>query len=105
MKVSEVLTDARETINEGWCQHMGRDRNGNYCALGALRLAEDRALLAGHDGSLYGGRFACEYLDDHLPEFGQYESIVAFNDNPFTKQQDVLNLFDKAIASAQEKGL
>lgn len=104
MKLSEILTNARGVVSNGWCQGAYYDGNGSYCSIGALSKA-----LQSSPQVLEGERYreAYMYLNNHLPALGfdNGQDVVDFNDDPATTQQDVLNLFDKAIASAEEKGL
>lgn len=102
MKASEILQDARDRVANGWCQGRCRDQFGGVCAAIAVREAERHAAVMGtnqHHLSVYTA------LTQQLGEFGYYDSIFQFNDHPATTKQDVLNLFDKAILSLQEKGL
>lgn len=43
-------------------------------------------------------------LANYLPE-GMWDNITSFNDSSATKHQDVLDLFDRAIAGEQKKEL
>lgn len=96
MKTSEFLRNAREHVNRGWCKRKGRDEYGNVCVMGAICRAEAEM-----------GAFNTGYavLRDQLKEFGYPPNLVLFNDAPETTKQDVLNLFDKAILSLEERGL
>lgn len=104
MKTSEILATARAHVNNGWCQNVGTDTSGNMCALGAISWAEVAAMKQDPRVRSKLVTFPTDALMLVVREFG-YESVVGFNDDPATTQQDVLNAFDKAICSLEEKGL
>lgn len=106
MKASEILSDARDRVNRGWCKHVSADGYGNVCAVGAITRAEARASEANPliRSSLYPN-YPYHALLGAVKEFGDYASIPSFNDDPLTTKADVLNAFDKAIITLEEKGL
>lgn len=87
-------------------QYQGMDNLGNVCAVGALSVAEGE-VMAAHPwfdpSTLKVMPLAA--LTEATSEFGDYRHVPSFNDDPKTTKQDVLNCFDKAIASLEEKGL
>lgn len=96
LTVADALRDARARICQGWCQgHLAEDRNGRevvpnaddavrWCLLGAIDTNEAeemiRALLH-HRGIDWG--------------------VSRWNDAMEREQEDVLALFDEAIAMAE----
>lgn len=119
MKLSEVLTDARALVEDGWIQ--GRLQNlSGVCMVGALTLAT----RAYRHKSLEKGRLAAEgavlakivemFPDEQLSQRSCGEGlpysdgvpykIASFNDKPHRTKEEVLSVFDKAILSAQERG-
>lgn len=104
MNLSEILTNARDRINNGWCKGAYADGEGNYCAMGAL--GEAAKMQSGLLSDDYARAYT--HLNGQLPAFGfstQDQDVVDFNDDEMTTKQDVLDLFTKAINSALEKGL
>jgi hypothetical protein len=91
MNTHEVLVAARNLIDrQGWCQQPGENfavHGRPQCALGALDLVEPNWIAAGVPHALYR----------HLP--GDLGSVVEFNDEPGRTKDEVLALFDKAIAA------
>lgn len=108
MSASEVLGQARDIVANGWCKGALNDHRGNHCALGALYAAEAKDVF---EPSILSGdaRVAFGAISDIAEELGYtfdwgHGNIVAFNNAPETTHQDVLNLFDKAIAGLEERG-
>lgn len=94
------LQVARDRIARGWCQYALKDDAGRVCIMGALMNT---------DSLLYG---VMHHLvpDLHRQIPSQFMSkklnwegcdLVDFNNHPSTKQQDVLDLFDRAIRAAR----
>ncbi len=98
------LIKARAKIEKGWCQYnhaldaQGRPTRATspgavqFCALGALaavRSPRFQTLLS----------MLCSVLN------GQYHqwTVSTYNDHPSRTQEEVLALFDKAIALAEEE--
>lgn len=98
MKQSEYLGVARDVVAHGWIQGVASDMNDNWCSYGALSKA---AVDTGQFQRWYCP--SCVLLDDMSKAQG-FTSLMAFNDNPATTQQDVLDFFDKAIAGLEERG-
>lgn len=87
IKAKEIISDPDKWIKDNYYDP---DREGCYCSLGALGMAED-----GHPS---GFSFSLKYyLSEGLPE-GLY-SVADFNDDPETTHSDVMAMFDKAIAA------
>lgn len=107
--VEDLQNAKRELQTHGWSQGHFMDKDGHLCALGAIRCAlvghhaVDRVPLAGpfastEDNVQLWDRYlaAAQALDDHLPYVGT--TVPTYNDAATTTQQDILNLFDKALA-------
>ena len=86
--IKEHLIAARALIDtpEKWMKGAFQENNC-YCVLGAVRSVDWR-----------GGLEVIGVLRRSLPEYG---SVVEFNDDPATTHDDIISLFDRAIA-AQE---
>lgn len=103
-----ILREARRLLVEkGWTRNeFARDAEGCpssyrgpdavcFCARGAILRAGD---VPDCEDYAPGERF----LERALPNGPYYGSIVSFNDSPFTTKEDVLALYDRAIALALE---
>lgn len=103
MSVKEGLIKARAKVEEGWCQGAAaRDKGGlavaatssdatRFCILGAINAARlDNGVSV--IGELYCA-LKCEAGES---------SLAGFNDAPGRTQEEVLALFDKAIARVEE---
>jgi hypothetical protein len=94
--VAEVLVRARNLLATGrWCKGVFEDSDDNMCTLGAIRNAARAETLffgAPYESVEYA---AVVQLAAHLP--ASY-SVAGFNDDEDTTLQDVLTLFDKALA-------
>jgi hypothetical protein len=95
-EVVKILKKARALVKKGWVQEAPKietSRGYSYCALGALREV-NRSLFV-IDTIAYAALLSA------CPE----DSVATFNDAPTTKKRDVLEMFDVAIATAEEAGL
>lgn len=88
--IADELKAARALLAKGWCQH-ALERNGSYCAFGAINKAVTGDAMSYGAGQRLGPYAA---IMDIVPGC----DIAAFNNAETTTQQDVLNLFDKALA-------
>jgi hypothetical protein len=88
--IADDLKAARALIEKGWCKDALRLGN-TYCAIGALSKVTE--------GDVYActsrGDAAYHAVRKMLPAG---VDIADFNNAPETTRQDVLNLFDKALA-------
>jgi hypothetical protein len=94
------LQAARDILVDHWCPTGLQDTQGNVCIVGALnkvifgeahfgvRTAEEE-LLERRARSMNA-------LREHLPN--PRSQLSSWNDHKSTEHQDVLNLFDKALA-------
>lgn len=102
----EILTKARELVAKpgGWTQgEFGRDKDGlravysspavSFCAYGAC--IEAAAKYDGADTRVWAS--ATDALTAQIKKAGV--SITVWNDTPGRTQAEVVELFDKAIAS------
>jgi len=100
----DFLVASRAKIESfGWIQGGFGDPVQGYCTLGAVKAAVIEDM--GYDYCAYRATYT--RLAEQLPSLGwrlidggdNYSgSIAVFNDSPATSKQDVLALFDKAIA-------
>jgi hypothetical protein len=97
MTVADDLKTARQHLVErGWNQG-GLINGGRVCAMGALNLACWGEVRPGLNADVDRRGPAFAALAKHVPsEFG--DEVAMFNDAPTTEFEDVLNLFDKALA-------
>lgn len=105
MNAKQILMGGRELVAKGWKQGaFAADADGvaiaidsreacQFCPLGALWR-----MVAG--GFALDSEFervkARNWLKAALP--GKFSLVESFNDHPDTTQEDVLSLFDRAIA-------
>lgn len=98
-----ILKRAQALIKDGWTQGTFYNGSGSYCALGAVYAVTSKREnqdSAASIGTPYGQSIVDNYLKRSLPE-GFY-SVAAFNDNLKTAHDDVLALYDRAIALAEQ---
>lgn len=96
MTTTEVLLAAKQKINaDTWGQGPGLRRIGKICAMGAIdTVSESVPLAAQREEALDVFRKACGN-----------PLITVWNDAPERTLGEVLAMFDKSIAVAQERGL
>ena len=107
MNEVEALYKMRTIIEKGWCQRaLARDRDENvvsaydekatkFCLVGALSVAirynfDLRASIKARLTKIVQERWDCKEL-------------VIFNDNLFTRHEEVLELMDRAVWEAMEE--
>lgn len=98
---TETIKAAREFLSDPTRWHQGSYSNENYSAFCLLGTLEHVSVKL----SMYDAE---ELIVEHLP--GGVEAftnehlrpIAAFNDDPATTHQDVLNLLDKTLADLGE---
>lgn len=112
----EILKDARALVAAGWIKGTFRTKRGEgapcYCAMGAVRAAAgyytviDSPPVSSADYDKFDRRLkeitagvrpalACEII----ASTGYHNGVPYFNDRDSTTKEDVLEVFDKAIAS------
>jgi hypothetical protein len=108
VNVLDLLVAARETLAApgAWTQGEGaRDQSGSvvgskepvavcWCSIGAIHRGDDGGGFCGYDARLLVKEAA-----------GGVSSLAEWNDAPGRTQAEVLNVFDRAIALAKERGL
>jgi hypothetical protein len=99
MSLKDDLIAARALIDtpEKWVK--GKyEVNGCYCAMGAVSMAVTGS--ADYDSNWYVNYAdkVVAALDNRLP--ARFPDVAAFNDDPATTHNDVLQLFDRAIEAA-----
>src|SRR5262249_21388429 len=84
--VTQMLMDARQQVERGWCQHAMRQR-GAACMIGSLAISD------------YGEFVDAEaLLLQAIRSFGYpHSSVAAFNDDRARTKDHVLGVFDLAI--------
>jgi hypothetical protein len=104
----ELVQVARDRIDRGWQKQGYGDwnlPNGDVCAVGALAYAAK--MLRGNRYSDYEpAMMELARYSDYEPAMMElarflpagFTRIFEFNDHPDTTKQDVLDLFDKALA-------
>lgn len=95
--VAEVLVRARNLLATGrWCKGILEDSNDHVCALGAIRNAARAEAM--FNGAPYAAvrDAAADQLAAQLPDV--FYRVEHFNDDDGTTLDDVLTLYDKALA-------
>lgn len=93
-----VLKKARALIEQGWTQGAFKrytdnpDRPIEYCAVGAIREASNSEVW----GELYDAGIC---LSTALRGMAYTHDPIEFNDAPGRTREEVLEMFDKAIAA------
>jgi len=95
------LIKGRQRIEEGWCQ-VEFEYEGSYCALGAVGFKDAEQSSASYNK-------ACDCSDllyKALPRrslqenYSKLRQITLFNDDPNRDRSEILDLFDRAIATS-----
>jgi hypothetical protein len=100
MLIKDVLITARARCEKGWCQKAAAvDAEGNR-----VDTVSDEAVA----WCMLGGMVECDYdtwdpARNLLMEFLDGQYISQFNDTPGRTKEEVLAIFDKAIAAAEER--
>lgn len=102
----EILKKARELIRKGWAQETFSLYRGTdmvcYCALGAIGPA-----AGGHpgDGVFVSDGTAAVAVTALCAALGAstapLSAVTSWNDDPKRTQEDVIGLYDRAIASLE----
>jgi len=91
-----MLIQARECLRQGWCQGQSK-RGDTYCMMGAVaRVTGATNLSKGQPFrllSLLGREINPQYCGTGIGTL-----LAAYNDNKIRRKEDVLGIFDKAIA-------
>jgi len=106
-EIGVALRVARGYIEQGWCTGFLRQANGQYCAIGAIRMA-----ICGHTWTkpIYPPLYheTMRRLVDSLPPWykekynNNFASVVSWNDAKGRTKQDVLAAFDRALLARKE---
>jgi hypothetical protein len=84
--LTQMLMEAREQLDQGWCQHRTRQR-GSACMIGSLEISDYDAFIE-----------AERLLLGAIRDLGHSQvSVPAFNDAPARTKQQVLQVYDRAI--------
>ena len=85
--VAHMLIDGRERVQNGWSQRVMRQR-GSVCMIGSLTITDYEVFAV-----------AEQFILDAIHELGYAcSSVVAFNDDLCRTKQEVLEVYDTAIA-------
>ena len=84
----EILIEAKELVENGWIQHRLTDGQGNYCAAGAIEHS-----------ACYTSQSTLEIIDFMCDLVGG--PLSAYNDAPGRTKDEILALFDRAIAESK----
>lgn len=92
--VHQMLVEARELIAHPsqWVKGVMSNGDGAYCSLGAVHFLGDKY-----------GHTTRDQAFDALEKIIPHRGIVGFNDAPETTHDDVLVMFDQAIANEKTK--
>jgi hypothetical protein len=107
----EILLDARARISDGNRWLKGDFQKGDrHCLVAALALACDNRAF---QSPTKAERKLCRVLVQQLPREGNLwrhmiciaprQRLMAFNDSPRTRHDDVMGLFDRAILHLESK--
>jgi hypothetical protein len=84
--LTHMLVNARQQLEQGWCQHRTRQR-GSACMIGSLTVTDFDMFVE-----------AERLLLESIRELGHPEvSVAAFNDAPARTKRQVLDVYDSAI--------
>lgn len=105
----DILKTARENLPGHWFQGDFSDGQGNFCALGHLGYA--LGVADGNIDEFTDGRdmeyavLLAELIKEQYPDFnpkGYNGSVAEWNDSEDRTEEEVIAIFDKAIARAEE---
>lgn len=108
-EVGQVLRHARDIVENGWCQYRVKDGD-TYCMVGAVNKAYCGNPHLFHSAGT-ASHTALRLLLDCLPWVPQPDNpdyewcnqvLPKFNDDSTTTKEDVLKVFDKALAELGE---
>jgi hypothetical protein len=93
--IADLQAARGELVTRGWCKNQLQSRDGQVCAVGAVQMA-----IMGHVGLTpadveFDRVVTAQRALGRLVEIGD---VGSYNDADDTGYQDVLNLFDKALA-------
>lgn len=84
--LTNMLTEARQQLDQGWCQHRARQR-GSACMIGSLAISDYDVFVE-----------AERLLLDAIRDLGYPQvSVPAFNDALARTKEQVLQVYDRAI--------
>jgi hypothetical protein len=89
--VTQMLMDGRQRVQNGWSQRIMR-RRGSVCMIGSLTITDYEVYC-----------IAEEFILEAIHGLGYaYSSVVAFNDDPFRTKEQVLEVYETAIALSMQ---
>lgn len=101
----EILERVLRTVKQGWCQRAwAKDCVGEtvkFNSMDACKWCLDGAILleTARDGNV--SRKVSQFVQETLESLGYTEGYVTYNDEIGRTQQDIVNLLERAIASAR----
>jgi len=99
-----ILVEARARIARGWTKHNSVDAMGNVCAAQAIGIAGQRLFEThGYGTQTADAQSKVTHLvlllaNEQCRVGTWYASIPSWNDSCYTRREDVLAVFDTAIA-------
>lgn len=98
--VKQLLQDAKEHIEKkGHCKGMLWDEEGRCCIIGAVSRVHGPVGTAVFNPDAYFA--AMNSIRASIPADAPTQSIPGYNDRPETTKEDILALFDRAIARVE----
>jgi len=89
---THMLIDGRRRVQTGWSQRIMRQR-GSVCMIGSLTITDYEVFAV-----------AEQLILEAIHELGYaHSSVVAFNDDPCRTKEQVLEVYDLAIASSTSR--
>jgi hypothetical protein len=85
--VTQTLREAKQQVEQGWCQHFMRQR-GSVCMIGSL-ATNDYSQFIDAEARLLEAIRSLGY---------RHASVAAFNDDLCRTKLEVLQVYDEAIA-------
>lgn len=117
--IVNLLKNARSLLMQGWAKEaLARDAEGNsvhplslkacsWCARGALTAASEEKRFAFDDAPTsfedYTGPLplAIIFLESQMED--DFGSLAYYNDKPYRTKEQIINLYDRAIASLESE--
>jgi hypothetical protein len=84
--ITQMLVEGKQQLERGWCQRTMRQR-GSVCMIGSLTINDFGVFTR-----------AEELLIEAIRNMGYpHSSLTDFNDDPYRTQEQVLEVYDRAI--------
>jgi len=104
MKVSKVLRQAKAVIAtpDKWCKDF-LEIHGRHCFFGALNMAHHGQHVWTTEAFALGEKIAAMIALPRRAGISDITAVVDFNNAQTTTHEDIMNLFDRAIAIAEQE--